>query len=105
AHSGAPPEAEDLTPVQHKIQAVWKEVLKLENVPLEESIYALGADSIQISRIAARLSAEGLPITARHIMRDRTIAKLASAVGGSAAEVAARPSLASFTRSGRRTTQ
>jgi amino acid adenylation domain-containing protein len=99
ARPGSAAEAENLTPVQQKIQAVWKEVLKLDHVPVEESIYALGADSIQVSRIAARLTAEGLPITARHILKDRTVAKLASSLEIISAPASSAPSLSDFRRS------
>ena len=58
------------------LASIWMEVLQVDTVSTEESIFTLGADSLMIFRIAARAQREGLPIRATDIFRHRTIHEL-----------------------------
>ena len=54
---------------------VWREVLGLQVVSRDVPILDLGADSLHIFRIAARLHAKGIPVQARDLLSNPTIAK------------------------------
>jgi amino acid adenylation domain-containing protein len=69
------------TPHQRKLAEIWADVLKLERVSINDSIFELGADSLLIFRISARASREGLPLQPAQIFQHRTIANLSSALG------------------------
>ncbi|VTZ28472.1 hypothetical protein MPC1_9180002 [Methylocella tundrae] len=80
---------------------IWREVLQINEVGVHDNIFALGADSIHLFRIAARMMAQNLGLEARHLMRFPTIAQLAlaaSAEPSAEGKSAAAPSLKSFRR-------
>ncbi|PNG25931.1 non-ribosomal peptide synthetase, partial [Methylocella silvestris] len=89
------------TPLEAKLAAIWREALQLDEISVNDNIFALGADSIHLFRIAARMMAENLGLEARHLMRFPTIAELAGAASdqsAAAAKAPAAPSLKSFRR-------
>jgi amino acid adenylation domain-containing protein len=65
------------TPMEEKLAVIWKDVLHIENIGVEDNLYALGADSLTIFRIAARMIDAGLPLEAKHLLRHPSIAELA----------------------------
>ncbi|MBX9458403.1 MAG: amino acid adenylation domain-containing protein [Rhizobium sp.] len=65
------------TPMERKISAIWREVLRIDGIGVEDNIYALGADSLSIFRIAARMMDSGLALEAKHLLRHPSIAELA----------------------------
>ncbi|WP_244439952.1 non-ribosomal peptide synthetase [Nitratireductor aquibiodomus] len=65
------------TPMEEKLSAIWRDVLNIPEIGVEENIYALGADSLSIFRIAARMIDAGLPLEARHLLQHPTIGELA----------------------------
>jgi amino acid adenylation domain-containing protein len=69
------------TPQQTKLAEIWADVLKLDSVSINDSIFELGADSLLIFRISARANREGLPIQPAQIFQHRTIANLSDALG------------------------
>ena len=73
-----------VTPVQQTLGRIWQEVLGLEAVGADDDLFALGADSIQIFQIVARATRAGLATSAKDLMRLRSIAALAEAIGGGA---------------------
>lgn len=96
-------DAEPMSELEQQIAKIWVDVLGLEKVGKNDPIFSLGADSLHIFRIAARLADQGLPLEARHLMRNPTIADLAvlTSVNSSGADspaVIAAPSLSSFRR-------
>ncbi|WP_028035286.1 hybrid non-ribosomal peptide synthetase/type I polyketide synthase [Chelativorans sp. J32] len=105
--NAAPTRSKPRTPMEEKLSAIWKEVLQLGDIGVDENLYALGADSLSIFRIAARMMDAGLPLEAKHLMRHPTIADLAgfaeeqgtAAVNGAMAPV---PSLRDFRYGARR---
>lgn len=95
------------TPLEAQIAEVWEDVLGRSNIGVNDPIFALGADSLQIFRIAARLSKQGLAVEARELMKNPTVAAVAKTLDGVPAEareapVRSGPSLADFRHGARR---
>ncbi len=91
------------TPLETKLAAIWREVLQIDEIGVHDNIFSLGADSIHLFRIAARMMAQDIGLEARHLMRFPTIAELAQAANAeppkaAKANLAAAPSLKSFRR-------
>jgi amino acid adenylation domain-containing protein len=94
------------TLLETKIAAVWARVIGLQEIGVHDPLFALGADSLQVFRIAAQLDQEGIAVAARDLMGNPTIAALAKALENEPREAPARkgPSLADFRRGARRHT-
>lgn len=60
---------------------IWAEVLGLEGLGRDEHFLSLGGDSVLAVRLSARLRAEGLGCTPRHLFSHPTVAELAEALG------------------------
>ncbi|MEV8333896.1 amino acid adenylation domain-containing protein [Streptomyces niveus] len=67
-----------LTPVQAAVIGVWKDLLSVEEVGLDEEWFALGGDSLTSIRAAARLREVGLPVEVSQILRAGTVRALAT---------------------------
>ncbi len=105
APAGSPPR----TPLESRIAAVWAAVIGLPAVGVHDPLFALGADSLQVFRIAAQLDQEGIAVSARELMKNPTVAALAELIDGTPAasrEATVRrgPSLADFRHGARRRT-
>jgi len=70
------PFAPPVTSLQRQLAQVWADVLELNSVSIDDSIFELGADSLLIFRIAARCQREGLAVNATLIFQQRTIAAI-----------------------------
>ncbi len=66
------------TPLETRLSEIWREVLNAEDVGVDDNLYALGADSLIIFRIAARMLDSGLRLEAKHLMMHPSIAELAA---------------------------
>jgi hypothetical protein len=66
------------TDVERRIAAVWADVLGVGRIGLDDGFFALGGNSLQAVRVAARLAAQGLPATASHLFNAPTVAELAT---------------------------
>ncbi|HVV94022.1 MAG TPA: amino acid adenylation domain-containing protein [Hyphomicrobiales bacterium] len=88
-------------PTEERLAAIWREVLGLREVGVEDNLFALGADSIHLFRIAAKMIEQGIGLEARHLLRHPTIAELALAEPEAAGKRQALPSLKSFRRPAR----
>lgn len=100
-----PATAGERTPLESSIAAVWAEVLGRDDFGVDQPLFALGADSLQVFRIAARLDRAGVTADARDLMKNPTVAALAKLVESkrSAAGAAKKaPSLADFRHGARR---
>jgi aryl carrier-like protein len=96
------------TPLETKLATIWSEVLKIDRIGIHENLFGLGADSLHIFRIAARMNEAELPLKARHLLHNPTIAQLAAVLETTASERAADandglPSLREFRGGARRT--
>ena len=105
----APADSRPRTPTETRIAAVWASVIGLPHVGIHDPLFALGADSLQVFRIAAHLEREGIAVGARELMKNPTIAMLAEGLEGKPAvppDVSATkaPALADFRRGARRRT-
>jgi acyl-coenzyme A synthetase/AMP-(fatty) acid ligase/aryl carrier-like protein len=100
-------EAGERTPLEGKIAAVWAEVLGRDDFGVDQPLFALGADSLQVFRIAARLERADVTADARDLMKNPTVAALAKLVEGkrtAASGTKKAPSLADFRHGARRRT-
>jgi acyl-CoA synthetase (AMP-forming)/AMP-acid ligase II/acyl carrier protein len=77
------------TPLEEKLAAICAEVLHLEKVSCQTSLFDLGADSIHLFQIIARASRAGVVITPQQILRLRTVAAIAAALAEQAVSEAA----------------
>ncbi|WP_316976892.1 non-ribosomal peptide synthetase [Shumkonia mesophila] len=64
-------------PVEALIARVWREVLALPRIGVEENYFAIGGDSIKALQIVSRLHRAGLRVTLKQIFEAKTIARLA----------------------------
>ncbi|MFT7508863.1 MAG: amino acid adenylation domain-containing protein [Sulfitobacter sp.] len=83
--------------LEAQIAAIWKDVLGNDVVSVTDTLQQLGADSLDIFRIASRLMAAGLPLEARDVFAHPSIRALAEHAA-SAAATPERPSLQDFVR-------
>jgi aryl carrier-like protein len=91
------------TPLESTLAAIWSDVLGrgAGMIGVEDDLFSLGADSIQVFQIAARMAKASIPLAARDLMRLPTIAGLAAALQVPEAAPAAKssaPSLRQFAR-------
>jgi amino acid adenylation domain-containing protein len=91
------------TLAETKLATLWANVLQTGEVGIHDNLFALGADSIDLFRIAARMRELGFNLDASDLMRHPTIAELAIAADKQPEEhqLAANagvPSLQSFRR-------
>jgi amino acid adenylation domain-containing protein/non-ribosomal peptide synthase protein (TIGR01720 family) len=66
---------------EKKLARIWKEVLKLEEVSVDENFFALGGDSIMSIQVISRARAAGLVLTPRDLFTYPTITRLAGRAG------------------------
>jgi amino acid adenylation domain-containing protein len=107
--AAAPVSSPPRTPLEDRIAAVWAAAIGLPTVGVHDPLFALGADSLQVFRIAAQLDREGIAVSARELMKNPTVAALAQAIDGTPAasreaNVRRGPSLADFRHGARRRT-
>ncbi|MFJ9898453.1 amino acid adenylation domain-containing protein [Streptomyces sp. NPDC091280] len=83
------PEADDqtggqepTTPAEHILAGLFRELLKLPQVPLDEDFFALGGDSISSIRLVSRAGEAGVVITARDVFKHQTVRELAAVARG-----------------------
>jgi amino acid adenylation domain-containing protein len=62
---------------EEKLMTIWRDVLNLQDMGVDDNLYSLGADSLTIFRLAARIMDAGLPLEAKHLLRHPSIAELA----------------------------
>lgn len=89
-----------------EIARICAEVLHLERVGVDTDLLRLGADSIQMFQIVARVNRIGLHLTAKQLLQQRTIAEVARRLDAAGLEAPKRPaesgsSLSQFKRSRR----
>ena len=99
-------DAAALTPTQATLAEIWGDVLGLAQVGVDQPFFSLGADSLQLFRIVARMNERGLGVDGRQLMRNVTIAELAASLDVTAAATpaqrdapaATRPAIGNFKR-------
>ena len=68
------------TPGETKLATLWASVLQTGDVGIHDNLFALGADSIDVFRLTARMREQGFNLDASDLMRHPTIAELALVV-------------------------
>jgi amino acid adenylation domain-containing protein len=66
------------------LAGVWREVLGVERVGIDDNFFALGGDSILSVRVVAAARRQGLAISIAELFRCQTVRELAAAAGASA---------------------
>ena len=61
------------TPKQRLLADIWSEVLGIQEIGIDDPLLSLGADSLRIFQIASRCNRRDLPVTARQLMKLKTI--------------------------------
>lgn len=79
--------------LETQLADIWKDVLGLTDIDVSRNIFALGADSLSVFRIAARMTDQGLNLDARDLLRFPSIQELARHAAGSPNTAPARRSL------------
>ncbi|HEY2136756.1 MAG TPA: condensation domain-containing protein, partial [Xanthobacteraceae bacterium] len=69
------------TPAEQILAAIWRDVLKIDRVGIDDNFFALGGDSILSIQVVARANEAGLRLTARQMFEHQTIAGLALLAG------------------------
>ncbi|MFL5542407.1 MAG: amino acid adenylation domain-containing protein, partial [Longimicrobiaceae bacterium] len=107
----APPEPPDeveadfvapRTETEAQVAAAWVEVLGVERVGVDDDVFLLGAHSLAVTQVAARLRARlGVELPMRELFAAHTVAALAHVVERRRAAEAARPASAGAVQVGR----
>ncbi len=86
AAAAAPPR----TPAEALLVEIWRQVLQVERVGVDDNFFRLGGDSILSIQVVARARQAGLALTPRQLFESQTIAALAAAAlpVGAAGELA-----------------
>ncbi|WP_170416496.1 non-ribosomal peptide synthetase/type I polyketide synthase [Ruegeria atlantica] len=92
------------TPTEKKMAKIWEDALGIENISTSQTLFALGADSLTVFRIAARMIDAELNVEARHLLEYPSIARLAAFIDSRTEDDSAprKPSLKSYRRGARR---
>jgi hypothetical protein len=64
------------TPTEHKLAGICADVLKLRDFGMHDSLFDLGADSLQVFQIVARARDAGLKLTPTQVLAGRTVAAI-----------------------------
>ena len=68
---------------EEKLVQIWKELLKIDQVGVQDNFFQLGGDSILSIQMVARANDAGVRITVRQLFEHQTIAKLGAVAGQS----------------------
>ncbi|GAB7525411.1 amino acid adenylation domain-containing protein [Paraburkholderia sp. 2C] len=99
-----PIEPAAMTPTEATLASIWGDVLGLQHIGTDQQFFSLGADSLHLFRIVARMNERGLAVDARQLMKNVTIAELAASLDGTQTDTlievpaVARPSILNFKR-------
>jgi len=69
------------TKVEHVLAQVWKEVLHLDDISIQDNFFEIGGDSILSIQIVSRVRQAGLDLTLRQFFEHQTISELSQTVG------------------------
>jgi len=91
-----------VTDTEKRLTEIWTVVLGLDQISVADTLYALGADSLTIFRIAARQLAAGLDLDARDLLTHLTIRDLAAFADSKKHAQPTQPMLSNYCNGARR---
>ncbi|MEV6075920.1 amino acid adenylation domain-containing protein [Streptomyces sp. NPDC052069] len=65
------------TPLEHRVAAIWRDVLGVDPIGVHDSFFDLGGHSLRAINLAGHLREAGLDVSVRDIFEHRTVALLA----------------------------
>jgi amino acid adenylation domain-containing protein/non-ribosomal peptide synthase protein (TIGR01720 family) len=71
---------EPQTPMQEMLASVWKEVLNLQDIGINDNFFTLGGDSIKVIQISSRLRTQGFSLEVRDVFENPTIKQVESCI-------------------------
>src|SRR6185436_13562580 len=77
--------------VEERLVQVWRGVLDLDEIGVEDGFFQLGGDSIRVLTLVTRMRAAGFPAAVRDVFEQQTIARLAELLTGRPAPVEIEP--------------
>jgi amino acid adenylation domain-containing protein len=72
------------TPAEKTLAAIWREVLDVERIGVDDDFFALGGSSTHSLEVAVRANAAGLPLKPESVFLFGTVAELAAEYGEAA---------------------
>ncbi|MEE8586575.1 MAG: amino acid adenylation domain-containing protein, partial [Acidobacteriota bacterium] len=69
------------TALETRLAQIWSEVLRVEQVGIQDNFFALGGDSILSIQVVARANQAGISLNALQVFQHQAIAELAQAAG------------------------
>ncbi|WP_345668759.1 amino acid adenylation domain-containing protein [Streptomyces similanensis] len=84
------------TPAEEEMVAVWRDVLGVETVGVEDNFFDLGGDSLRAVALVGALRGGEYDVTVRDVFEHRTPAELVTFATGRPAPAAPRPPVAPF---------
>ncbi|WP_200215652.1 non-ribosomal peptide synthetase [Micromonospora coerulea] len=69
-----------LSPTEERLVEIWKQILQVETVGIDDDFFSLGGDSIRILRVLAEAEARGLELSLVQLFEHTTIRELAASV-------------------------
>ncbi|NET72097.1 MAG: AMP-binding protein, partial [Sphaerospermopsis sp. SIO1G2] len=69
------------TLIEEKLVKIWSEVLRIDNVGINDNFFEMGGDSILSIQLISRAHQDGIQIAAKQLFKYQTIAELATVVG------------------------
>jgi aryl carrier-like protein len=73
---GEAPYVAPRSPLERQLADIWAEVLYLDRVGIDDNVFDLGADSINLFQITARANRAGISLSPQQLLLHRTIAAL-----------------------------
>lgn len=90
------------TPTERALTAIVTDVLGIEAIGVDDDMFALGLDSLQVFRIVARAHQAGIRTTAKDLFRHRCVSAIAAESDVAPVQVRSRPTLVGVARAARR---
>ncbi|MGD8204459.1 amino acid adenylation domain-containing protein [Pantoea sp. FN0305] len=73
------------------LMALWRDVLKVDEIGIHDNFFALGGDSLRGVQLAGRAREQGLPLTLVNLFQHQTVAELATLLDTQAGSDASQP--------------
>jgi acyl-coenzyme A synthetase/AMP-(fatty) acid ligase len=68
------------TPLEEQLMGIFRRVLGITTLSVDDSIFELGGDSLSIFRITTQATQMGVPVTAKQLFQSKTIAAVAAEI-------------------------